>query len=237
MGHVFDAPIIANDQSLDRLLGVDLPLLILFWDGRTLPDDVNQSLIRLASDEAGRLIVAKISTHENAQAARRFGVHRTPTLVAVRQGQEISRVESPTPSDVKAHARYLLGQGARPAEKSAAEARVGAGNGQPITVTDATFEQKVLHSPLPVLVDFWAPWCGPCHMIAPIVERIAADYAGRLVVAKVNVDENPFYAGLYNVQGIPTLLMFRNGRVVNRLVGVLPEMHLRAEVERILLTH
>ncbi len=237
MGHIFDAPIIANDQSLDRLLAADLPLLILFWDGQDLPSDVNQTLLRLASDEAGKLIVAKISVRENALAARRFDIHRTPTLIAVRQGQEISRAESPTPSDVQEHARYLLGRGARPASRYVSEPHSGVSDDHPIVVTDATFEQRVLRSSLPVLVDFWAPWCAPCHIIAPTIERIAASYAGRLVVAKVNVDENPFYAGIYNVQGIPTLLMFRNGQVVNRMVGVLPEMHLRAEIERVLLTH
>lgn len=237
MGHIFDAPIIANDQSLDRLLAADLPLLILFWEEQELPSDVNQALLRLASGEAGRLIVAKINVRENVQAVRRFDIHRTPTLIAVRQGLEIGRVESPTPSDVQEHAQHLLGRSVHPAGRHVSEPRSSAGDDHPIVVTDATFEQRVLRSPLPVLVDFWAPWCGPCHIIAPTIERIAAGYAGRLLVAKVNVDENPIYAGIYNVQSIPTLLMFRNGQVVNRLVGVLPEMHLRAEIERVLLTH
>ncbi|MGB4677892.1 MAG: thioredoxin, partial [Aggregatilineales bacterium] len=99
---------------------------------------------------------------------------------------------------------------------------------------DALFEQTVLHSSLPVLVDFWAPWCGPCLAIAPILDRIARHYAGQLRVAKVNVDQNPYYAGLYGVQGIPTLLLVKDGKVVDRAVGALPEPHLRSLVERFL---
>jgi len=89
----------------------------------------------------------------------------------------------------------------------------------------------VLESDLPVLVDLWAPWCGPCHMIAPVVEKLAVDYAGRLKVAKLNVDENPATANAYHVQGIPTLLIFRDGRVVDRIVGAAPEPLLRGKVD------
>lgn len=104
----------------------------------------------------------------------------------------------------------------------------------PVTVTDGTFAREVLESELPVLVDLWAPWCGPCRMIAPVVEKIARDYAGRLKVAKLNVDENPQTAMRYQVQGIPTLLIFKGGRVADRIVGAAPEPLLRGKVDAIL---
>lgn len=88
-----------------------------------------------------------------------------------------------------------------------------------LVVTDADFDVKVLKSSLPVLVDFWAPWCGPCKMIAPVVEEISKEFAGKLVVAKLNVDENPLMAQKYNVMGIPTLLFVKEGKVVKQLVG------------------
>ncbi|MBM4430832.1 MAG: thioredoxin, partial [Chloroflexi bacterium] len=84
----------------------------------------------------------------------------------------------------------------------------------PIHVNDANFEKAVLQSPLPVLVDFWAPWCSPCRMVAPLLEQLAGEYAGRLVVAKVNVDDDLQYASQYGVQGIPTLLFIKDGEVV-----------------------
>lgn len=98
---------------------------------------------------------------------------------------------------------------------------------QPIHVTDAEFEKVVLKSTLPVIVDFWAPWCGPCRMVAPILDKIAREQDGKLVVAKVNTDENAEWAGRFGVQGIPTMLFVANGKVVHRQVGAMPEGMLR----------
>jgi thioredoxin 1 len=98
---------------------------------------------------------------------------------------------------------------------------------EPVHVTDAAFEESVLKSSLPVIVDFWAPWCGPCKMVAPVLDKIAKEQAGKLVVAKVNTDENPEWATRFGVQGIPTMLFVANGKIVHRQVGALPEKMLR----------
>jgi thioredoxin 1 len=98
---------------------------------------------------------------------------------------------------------------------------------EPVHVTDAKFEETVLKSSIPVIVDFWAPWCGPCKMVAPILDKIAKEQAGKLIIAKVNTDENPDWATRYGVQGIPTMLFIANGKIVHRQVGALPEKMLR----------
>jgi len=105
---------------------------------------------------------------------------------------------------------------------------------EPIKVTDEAFEKTVLESSLPVIVDFWAPWCGPCKMVAPILDKIAKENAGELIVAKVNTDENPEWAMKYGVQGIPTMLLLYDGKIVNRQVGALPEPMLREVIEQFL---
>jgi len=107
---------------------------------------------------------------------------------------------------------------------------------QPIPVTDAAFEKSVLQSELPVIVDFWADWCVPCKMVAPVLEKIAREYAGRLIVAKVDTDQDAINAGKYGVQGIPTMLFVANGVEVHRQVGAVPERYLRDMVEEFLTT-
>ncbi|HTE64703.1 MAG TPA: thioredoxin TrxC [Candidatus Binatia bacterium] len=104
--------------------------------------------------------------------------------------------------------------------------------GKPQPVTDATFAQDVEGSPVPVLVDAWAPWCGPCHMIAPIIDQLAAELAGRIRVVKLNVDDNPRTAARFDLRSIPTLLVLKGGREIDRLVGVQPKQEIARRLER-----
>ncbi len=99
------------------------------------------------------------------------------------------------------------------------------------TVNDTTFEQEVLQPSVPVLVDYWAEWCGPCQMIAPVLEEVAEEYAGRIKVAKVNVDENSQTPSRYGIRGIPTLMLFKDGKVAATRVGALTRSQLKAFVD------
>lgn len=99
-----------------------------------------------------------------------------------------------------------------------------------IQLTDDSFDKDVLQSPDPILVDFWAPWCGPCRMLAPLVEELAKEYAGKVRVGKMNTDEHPNAAGRFKISAIPTLLFFKGGKVIEQLVGV----HSKAEIKKIL---
>jgi len=95
---------------------------------------------------------------------------------------------------------------------------------KPLEVTESSFAEEVEKATLPVLVDFWAPWCGPCLMLAPALERVATEQAGKLKVVKVNVDENPGLATRFQIMSIPTLVLFKNGTQADRLVGAMPEL-------------
>jgi|TARA_B110001454_G_scaffold146210_1_gene135713 thioredoxin 1 len=102
---------------------------------------------------------------------------------------------------------------------------------KPAAVTDSSFDVDVLQSDLPVLVDFWADWCGPCKMVAPVVEELAAEYDGTVKFAKVDVDANPVTAGKYGVRSIPTLLIFKDGKPVGQVVGAVPKQVLEARLK------
>jgi thioredoxin 1 len=106
--------------------------------------------------------------------------------------------------------------------------------GNHLVVTDDNFEHDVLKSTVPVLVDFWAPWCGPCKMIAPILDEIATEYNGRLKVGKLNTDENQRVAAQYGIMSIPTLLIFRNGKKAGQIVGAQPKQSITRQIEAVL---
>jgi thioredoxin 2 len=104
----------------------------------------------------------------------------------------------------------------------------------PLRVTDSTFTDEVERNPLPVLLDLWADWCGPCHMVSPIIEQLSSELSGRVTVAKLNIDENPATANRFGVRSIPTLLLLKNGREVDRIVGVQPKQEILRHIQAIL---
>ena len=228
MAAIFDTPLFSSDQSIDRVLSAGLPVLLIFLDATT-PPALDQTLKHLARQEAGQLLVVQVNLKDSPLTAGRYRIGSAPALVTVKNGQALSQAENITAGEVEPHASYLLGRGPqpqphRPAGEPAAQA------GQPVTVTDATFEQEVLRSPIPVVVDFWAPWCGPCRMVAPTLDKLAREWNGRVKIAKVNVDENPRVAERYQVQSIPTMMVVKGGQIADRWAGALPEAPLRARL-------
>jgi thioredoxin 1 len=224
----FDMPLNTNDQSIDRVLNSSFPVALVLWDDK-LDASLEETLRQVAQADAGRVLVAKVNAQENPQTAARFQ-GMLPGLITFRDGRELAQAGGMTSLSFREHVDHLLGRGPAPAGEPS-QPTPQAAPAKPIIVTDATFQRDVLESDLPVLVDLWAAWCAPCRMIAPVVEKMAKDYAGRMKVAKLNVDENPAVSMRYQVQSIPTLLVFRGGRIVERIVGAAPEPLLRGKVD------
>ena len=225
----FDAPITTTYQNLDRVLANPLPVMLVLTNG-SLDSGTQTALADVARVEAGNMLVAKLDASESPAARKRFNINGNSVLVAWKDNAELTRVERLTPTTVQEAAEYLVGKGPAPKPvESQPES-----NNHPITVNEATFNEQVLQSEEPVLVDFWAPWCGPCRMIAPTLEKFAGEYAGRLRIAKLNVDENPRLAAQYHAHSIPLLVLFKDGKAVQQVIGAHPEPSLRNFVEKAL---
>jgi thioredoxin 1 len=240
---VFDTPIHTNEQSIERVLHAGLPVLLVFWRRGCPPcDQLNPALGRLAAAYAGRALIAKIDAQDSPGLVRRYDITRLPALVFVKDRAVVAQAAGAAPEGaLRAWLDYLVSGGPRPAPPAgpsipldgtppppperAARPREAAGTA-PIVLTDATFDQAI-GGDTPVLVDFWAPWCGPCRVVAPTVERLAQEFAGRAVVAKLNVDENPRTAQRFGISSIPALFVFKRGQVIERLFGAQPAPVLR----------
>lgn len=231
---VFDTVLASSDLSLDRVLNAGLPVAIVFYE-KELPSELRQSMDDLARQVAGKALIITLARNDAPQAISRFSVRQFPTLVTVRDGKIVLSQENVRPGDLKPQIAYLLGEGPRPAPPtttpSAAAPKQTAGQG-PLTVNEAAWDREVLKANRPVLVDFWAPWCAPCHMVAPTVDALAREQTQALKVVKVNVDENPGLASRYRAMSIPTMIVIKGGQEVDRWVGALPDQAIRSRVAR-----
>lgn len=229
-----DTIIHTNEQSIERVLQTKLPLVLAFWSSaQPLSSPVEATLSHSAGQYAGKLLIAKVDGSSENNLRQRYQVQTLPTLVMIKNGKAETALSGQIAiSELQGWLEYLAMGGERPAtaapNKPAANAPA---SGQPITLTDANFAQ-IIQSEQPVLVDFWAPWCGPCRMVAPTVEQLATEFQGRAVVGKLNVDENGRTAQRYQIMGIPALYIFKRGQVVEQLVGVQPAQVLRERLAR-----
>ena len=218
---VFDTPITIDDNSVQKVLGQKLPVVLYFYNQPNAALDA--AFNRAAKDHAGEILVTRIDVKSNPRTYADYGRPALPALLTLEAGEIESRAGNIQPADVDEHVDFLLGLGPKPLETTAqANARAASG-AAPFPVTDGSFAAEVLESSVPVLVDFWAPWCGPCHMVAPTLERLAQQYAGQIRIAKLNVDENPMMAQRYQAMSIPMLLLFKGGQPVGKLVGAHPQ--------------
>ena len=226
---VFDTPINTDDNNLNKVLSQKLPVVLYLYE--KADKTLDEALAHAAKENAGEILVARVDATQNPQTYGQYQRPALPALLTLDEGRVESRAGRVRPADIEDHVNFLLGQGPMPAETAAeSEAREASG-AAPFTVSDATFASDVLKSSVPVLVDFWAPWCGPCHMVAPVVERVAQKYAGRIKVGKLNVDDNPMTASTYQTRSIPTLIIFKDGLPAGRLVGAHPQSNIERLVE------
>ncbi|MEO0563618.1 MAG: thioredoxin [Chloroflexota bacterium] len=229
---VYDTPITTDANGLPRIMGAGLPVMLYLYNAPSASLDT--AFAEAAEDFAGDVLVVKIDAGENPAIHAEYGNLPLPALVTVDDGEVESQASNIRPEDVDDHIMFLMGQGPLPQE-TAAERAVASENGAaPIHTTDATFGADVLDSDVPVLVDFWAPWCGPCHMVAPVLDDLAAQYAGQVKIAKLNVDDNMATAQQFCAMSIPMLLMFKGGEQVGKLVGAHPKPNIEQMIRQAL---
>ena len=232
----YDTPINATDASFERAVSeAPLPAVAVFWSPEQTPrEKLDAVLEQTAKANAGDVLVVKLDVSDAPEARARYDVGQLPQFLFFRDGKLVARARGmPSVEALRPWVEYLLGRGPRPVARKARQARP-AGDGRPVAVTDATFDQVVLNADVPVLVDFWASWCGACRTVEPIVEQLAQTYAGRALVAKLQVDDNRSTAQRYAVMSIPTLVFFRNGREVDRVTGAQPKRVLQQKLEALI---
>ncbi len=221
-------------MTIDQVMTHNAPLLLLLTHGSGgVQADVNKAL--QAAEQKG-LTVKRVDVDTETDYAEKFQVGKHPVLLVLHEGEVVARRSRPWGPDadaIIARAKELL-----PVDENnvvaEAEKTVAAALDAPLNVTDQTFMQEVMESDIPVVIDFWAEWCGPCRMVAPILDKLAKEYAGRVKIAKVDVDANPQLSQTFRIQSIPTMMFVKEGNIVGQTAGAAPEAALRDVFEQLI---
>lgn len=237
-----------TDQDLETFLTKNPSSIVIFSNGDNLRNEFSVAL-KKAITSYPKIAFARINPEQNPQATARFGIGSKPVMVALYAGDEVVRRSRPWGTDVPLAVEMLqAAQKAAPQTASpSAEAefedktqitnhkeQVSIVDNTPVAVTDSTFQQEVIDYHLPVLVDFWAEWCGPCRMVAPILDKLAEEFAGQIRIAKVDVDSNPGLSQAFRIMSIPTLMMVKDKTIVFSQPGALPEPVMRDLVNQLI---
>ncbi len=251
-------PITLTDSTLAPHLSGDRPLVLLLTTGDGLRGDFS-SAFRAAVAQYPDVSFARLNPADNPQAAARFCASDKPLLVGMANGEEVVRRFRPWGTDLPLLVEELRAKAnAAPAAPDPEAVAVSERptvpvapvklvpiptesamsttpfDTAPVKVTDATFQAEVIDYPLPVLVDFWAEWCGPCRQIGPVLEKLAKEYSGQVRIAKVNVDENPGLSQTFRIMSIPNLMMIKNKTMVFNQPGALPEPVMRDLIKQLI---
>jgi len=225
-----DAPLQVKNGELKDLTRRNT-VLLLTHDGK-IDKKLNKAVNNIARNESD-LIMVTLNYIEDSEAIETLDISdAAPTLLIYEEGDEIGRIFRAKAKQLYDYVEYLLGDGPQPDNRIHTEkANVASRTVSPTHVTERNFKSTVLKSKQPVLVDYWAAWCGPCNTLAPVVERLAVEFDGQARVAKVNVDENPGLSRQFGVQSLPTMIIYKNGKEVDRIIGAQPENVIRRRVE------
>jgi thioredoxin 1 len=230
-----EIPTVTTVEEIEAAISTGKPLLMLMHADQSPRRDAELALRDMQEKHGNKLKAFVVDARKTPEIAERFSLGKNPVLIGWVQGEARIRRNKPWNTDVIGIADDLLAlapviEGAPEDEPD----QPAAANGKPVVVTDATFVELVMESPIPVLVDFWAEWCQPCKMVAPILVKLAAEYAGRVRIAKVDVDNNQVLAQQFGIQSIPTLMFVKGGKVVGQSAGAAPEPALRGALDQLI---